>query len=71
EQSELAEILREIETRYLVRFTVEESDVLRCKVNLVLNYPDLSDLVSILETLLDIKIIKSGDSQYLITGKGC
>lgn len=71
EQSELAEILKEIEARYLVRFTVEESDVLRCKVNFVLNYPNLPDLISILETLLEIEISKSGDSQYLITGKGC
>lgn len=71
QQSELQEILREIESKYLVTFSAENPEILRCRINLTLDYPEIRELISILETLLDIRIDQTGESQYNVTGQGC
>lgn len=71
QQTELGVIIKEIESKYHVRFTTDNTVVFQCKVTFTLDYPDKTVLFRILETLLDIQIEKLSETEYQITGQGC
>lgn len=71
EQESLSTVLQEIEEKYFVRFDSEQPSTNQCKVSFTLSYPDIDELISILETLLSVQITKQGPAQFYITGSGC
>lgn len=77
-QETLGVILEQIKLYYPVNFEIENSTILQCKLSLTLTYPDIEDLISILETLIDIRFVKkeetaqdAGQLQFTISGEGC
>ena len=71
EQTPLAMVITQIEQYYHIKIAVDQAAVADCKVNFTLSYPPLDQLISILETLLEIKVEKTGDKDYIIKGSGC
>ena len=71
EQAPFADILEVVETHYPVHFEVADSAALSCLVSYTLTFPDLPDLITIFQTLLDIQITRQEDVDYLISGTGC
>jgi ferric-dicitrate binding protein FerR (iron transport regulator) len=71
DQESLSTVLQEIEEKYLVRFDTEQASINQCKVSFTLSYPNIDELISILETLLSVQITKQGPAQFYITGSGC
>jgi len=71
DQEEFSNILDQMEKDYLIDFEIEDPQILDCRLSFTMDYQDLSELILILETLIDIKIVKSKDGKYSINGKGC
>lgn len=71
DQAPFSDLIRDLEKFYHVSLLMENPDVANCKITFTLAYPELRELVTILETLLSIDISNATDTQFIIKGSGC
>lgn len=71
EQAALGEVLAAIENYYVINFISNNQEVLDCRLNMVLDFPPLEEVLLTLETLLNIDVNLISDGNYSVLGDGC
>lgn len=71
DQASLGEVLDAIENYYAIHFTINNQEALDCRLNMLLDFPPLEEVLLTLETLLEIEVNPISDGNYSISGNGC
>ena len=71
DQTSLSEVLNAIENYYAIHFSINNQEALDCRLNMLLDFPPLEEVLLTLETLLEIEVNLISDGNYSISGNGC